>query len=372
MVTAIDVKNFRGFEHFHVEGFAPINVIVGENAVGKTALLEAIWLTLATSPQKQLSLRQWRGHDIRFQRGSGDEVVDGIYGDIFHDPNSDEPVSIELWGRGYESRALRIEKTKGEIIVPLSQPEPPPANNEAEDDEPDEPSGQLVEFDEEEAVVIPISFAWRDEHGKERKVFVKMGPRGIKFEATGERLPNAFMFAAQVPVPSAEAGKHFSGLVKKREEALFVEVFKSIFPEIRSIAADTETQVLLADVPWAKQLLAMPSLSGGTNRAAAILLAIARRRNGCVMVDEVESGIYHARLDQHSRGLVRMAREYGTQLFLTSHSDEWLRIFVDATAEQNEDIAFWRMRRMEEGGQSKIRRMSYAEFRNGLAGGEMR
>ena len=40
----ITIDNFRGIDHLEVKEFAPINVFVGGNNIGKTSILEAIFL----------------------------------------------------------------------------------------------------------------------------------------------------------------------------------------------------------------------------------------------------------------------------------------------------------------------------------------
>ena len=100
----------------------------------------------------------------------------------------------------------------------------------------------------------------------------------------------------------------------------------------------------MADVPWANELVPLPLVSGGTNRAAAILLAIAGRENGVVMVDEIETGLFYRRQEQFSHALLELSRIYKTQLIMTTHSDEWLQNCLEAIGTENTgDIAFWRM-----------------------------
>ncbi len=50
MIRSIDIKNFRCYEHLHVNGCKRVNVIVGDNGSGKTALLEAMFMALGTRP----------------------------------------------------------------------------------------------------------------------------------------------------------------------------------------------------------------------------------------------------------------------------------------------------------------------------------
>lgn len=42
MLTRVDITNYRGFKSYHMEGLAQVNLFVGKNNSGKTALLEGI------------------------------------------------------------------------------------------------------------------------------------------------------------------------------------------------------------------------------------------------------------------------------------------------------------------------------------------
>lgn len=48
MIEAITVERFRGLEHLEVEGLGRVNLILGKNNCGKTALMEA--LSIARQP----------------------------------------------------------------------------------------------------------------------------------------------------------------------------------------------------------------------------------------------------------------------------------------------------------------------------------
>ena len=343
MVKSVEISNFRGFRQFEVRGLELINFIVGDNAVGKTTLLEAIFLALSGSPDKGLLLKQWRGMDIAFQHGSGESVFEGIYADLFHDPKSLDPISIKLSGPGFENRELQITHIAGDIVIPTKDVEPPSNKKDRRVAKSQKRRIQTLEFGQ--AITAPILLTWADEKGEKYEGRVLLTPNGLRFEGTGEKIPNSFLFAAQVPIPSVEAATNFSTLRKTRSEGPFKRAFLNTFTEIRDISVETvgNTSTLVADVPWAKQLLPLPALSGGSNRAAGILLALAHRPDGVVLVDEIESGVYHNRYGRFAKGLIEMAREYRSQLIMTTHSEEWLVHVVNVAREQNQDIAFWRM-----------------------------
>lgn len=366
MVSSISITNFRGFEQFGISELAPINVIVGDNAVGKTALLEAIFLTLSGNADKALHFKQWRGINPTYQSGSSDSVVEGIYADLFHDPASSLPISIKLTGHGFENRELVIEKSKGDVVVPLKN------RHERRAEKTKSKKGYQV-AETSGVTTVPITLTWTDHGGNKHVTRIFLQPNGIKFEGTEEQIPSCYMFAAQIPVGPNESADHYSNLSKKRDTGRFKKEFFSVFKEIKDLSVITTagTTVLAADVPWAKQLLPLQVLSGGSARAAAILLSITHRDDGCVLVDEVESGIYHARQRAFAEALVRISRLYKTQLIMTTHSQEWIDNFLEATSDEHDDIAFWRMERIA-GNQPTMRRFTVDEFSAGLAAGEMR
>src|SRR6266849_2895613 len=47
MIQSFKIKNFRSFREFKLEPLERVNLITGSNNVGKTALLEALYLNLA-------------------------------------------------------------------------------------------------------------------------------------------------------------------------------------------------------------------------------------------------------------------------------------------------------------------------------------
>ena len=371
MVKSVEIKNFRGLQDFRVEGLASINLIVGDNAVGKTAFLEAIFLTLCGDASKALILKQWRGQDITIINGSVDSVVEGIYSDLFNDPKSPDPISIKLTGDGFQNRSLSIEKVVGETFYPTK--EVGPKRNRHQRRAAAKTESLTLTPTSAEAVTVPISLTWTDAEGVAHLSRAALSPAGLQFQGTGELIPNSQMFAAQVAIPAGEAADQFSALKKNRDAAPFEKIFLSVFDWIKEISLGTvgNSPVLLADVPWAKQLLPLPALSGGTNRAASILLGLTKCRGGTVLVDEIESGIFHTRLRAFAQATIEIARAYKSQIIMTSHSNEWISNFIDASGSNTADIALWRMERIDHGA-PRMRRFSVEEFREGQAMGDMR
>lgn len=118
----------------------------------------------------------------------------------------------------------------------------------------------------------------------------------------------------------------YSALSKQNKEGIFVSALKEQFPQITSISFETEagTNTLFVSLPWMERKVPLALVSHGANLLAGILLSIAQAPNGLTLVDEIESGLYHARLAKMWQQVLAFAETYKTQIFATTHSQECL------------------------------------------------
>lgn len=321
MIESVEVQNFRRFQMMTMSDCVRINLVVGESGSGKTALLEAIFLALCNNPQKALVLRQWRGGDPEIA-GSSEAIIESIYGELFAASDATKPAVIRLRGKGAEARTLRISRGRGNLRIPKG------AKTTAKTE-----------------LLSPILFEWTDAKGKKHPTGIKISEKGIEFESTEETLPTWLFFAAQQTVFPRETAARFSALRKEGSDSEFVRAFSSIYPWISDISVETAGSAPILHGRIGKKLIPLSSISGGVNRVAAILLAIAHRKNGIVLVDEIENGVFYGDQESCARSLIEFARQFNCQLFMSTHSIEWLRCFAKATNNKLDDIALWRLER---------------------------
>ena len=108
MYCAFNVKNFRGFDDLTIEGLRRINeglrrinLIAGKNNVGKTALLEALWIHHgAVNPDLAVRVYAFRGLE--------QVAPDNFLGNLFH--GFDRRLTVELKAKGEWGDTPRLLK----------------------------------------------------------------------------------------------------------------------------------------------------------------------------------------------------------------------------------------------------------------------
>jgi len=348
MIRSLSVKNFRCFDHFKSDRCARVNVIVGDNGTGKTSLLEALFFALGNSSEYSARFRQQRGLEASFS-GNIKGIEEGLWRDLFHNDDWAQSIAIELEGDGPENRSVTISRGAGQLSMPLILGDDIFVTTTGNVSPPSRTDG------DGEAISGSLSIVWRDQHGNERAAYPKVTKGGIEFPTTGEDNPDFFYFSATHVPRSSENATRFSALSRAREADRFVKIVIDQFPWIEdlNIEALAGSPVIYATLKGEPNKRPLPNVSGGINRIVGVMLAITARRNGVVLVDELEDGLFHTHYKAFWRAIIALCREYHTQLFVTTHSKEWLEALV-STQDELKDVSLWRLERGEPGRQPDL------------------
>ena len=102
-------------------------------------------------------------------------------------------------------------------------------------------------------------------------------------------------------------------------------------------------------------LLPIALMGDGANRLLDLALAFLPARNGIILVDEIENGIHHSRLESVWKYLDQMSRRFNVQVFATTHSRECIAAAVKAfdASESMRDLNYIRLQRDKKTGQCR-------------------
>ncbi len=343
MISKAQFKNFRGFRDLTLDGFRRLNLIVGNNGSGKTALMEGLYLGAAASPQIALGLRQFRG----FPPPQGPMALpslSALWEDLFRNFEIAPGVQIDISGNesnnGSFDRSLRIYSAQNDSIT---VPFPTPA-------EPQLPSTPNTAFKN-----ISFEWRWRRNGEAEAKAVItpQMTPAGLLMGQAaggivGGILPARWGFSADL------AAENFTGLVKKGQKAKFISAMTTLFPDVLEIDAGHEQGhgLLLVRLKNFDRPIPAFLFSDGFGRISEILLLIAQLSGGFVLVDEIENGLYFERYANVLQAIDQFSEEFGAQIFCTTHSDAILDAFHEHVANKTNDFSIIRCFRAEDGGTS--------------------
>ena len=323
----MEIRNFRCFQELPIDQCKRFNIVVGDNGVGKTALLEAIFLALASNPAIALRYRAQRGLESAFG-GQIRMIEEAMWRDLFYRGDWDKPLSVSLKGEGTENRAVTVSRG-AQTEIPFKEaglPEPRLAG---------------------------IQFRWINSAGQEAIYVPKVSPTGLIMGDTEEEyLPDFYYFAANQTVPSAHTAAQFSEISRAGRVPEFMSAVQLVYPWISQMNIEIVAGLptLYATLETQEQY-PLGYVSGGINRVIAILLALSARKRAVICVDEIEDGIFHTHQAKIWRDFVTLARQQDSQFFVTTHSEEWLEsAFAD---DDLGDMALWRLTR--EDGKPKLR-----------------
>jgi predicted ATPase len=321
------------------------NVIVGDNGAGKTALLEAIFMALGASSEMVLRFRQFRGLDGAF-RGPSRKIEEALWRDYFYNFDMSRSISVVLTGNGPEARSVRIDRGQGEVFLPLQQALPSSTSSS-------------------------VRFQWQDHTGKFWSAVPEISTTGIKFQETGEDLPDFFFVASNQTYSSAENADRFSDLSRNKRRK-FIDVFTNEYDWIEDLTIESKvgSPAIYGTLKGLSDQIPITAISGGLNRIMTILLMMASRERSVILVDELENGLYYSHHRAYWKAVLAFSREYNSQLFLTTHSEEWLEALAAVMDAKTDDIALWRAERVN--GIPTIRQFFGKQVPVGIRSGEVR
>ena len=277
MVESITLRNFKGYSDCKIENLRRINLVVGDNGSGKTALLEALFLAAGATPELVLRARQWRGLEGAFS-GSQDAVSEAIWADIFHLFRTNKSAYVGLKGKGEENRSVTvIMNAPGSIRVI-----PPPRD-------------QSAKTPKQQSDLPPIEFKYEVQGLGIRTVVPSFTENGIRFNELPRSYVRSAFYAANQTAPGSEMASNFSTLSKRFDSARFSTLLHDLFPDIKnpSIEISAGQPLLFVTATGIPKRMPIGLASGGSNKLAAILLSIAVMEGGLVIVDEIENGSHN-------------------------------------------------------------------------------
>ncbi|NEQ36442.1 MAG: AAA family ATPase [Okeania sp. SIO3I5] len=309
MFKSLTIKNFRCFEEITIDNIDRVNLIGGINNVGKTTLLEAIYL-----------LNSLNSLEIPFRLNSNRGAIQGETFDVeeicewlFHQKKVHKAIEIKNIDKNGEGRELKLtlDKASRPRLFPLS----PKANSRKTIKDLKlelKKSGQklleltaFLNIDKQEEVNIEFQ-----QHEKQEIQTIELFP------------PSAFL-SSRLRVSLTDDAEIFSKFEAKNQQDEILEILKIIEPRLKRLAVLVTGGIPIIHGDIGGDYLIPISLMGeGMGRLLSIILSIMNFQGGTVLIDEIENGIHYSVMEKVWQSIDVATRKFNTQLFATTHSYE--------------------------------------------------
>jgi AAA15 family ATPase/GTPase len=304
MIKKFSIRNFKCFEEIVTKPWERVNLIAGENNIGKTALLEAIWMHEgANNAGLAFVVEQFRGIT------SFDNKA--FLSDLFTKFRSEEEILLEAEYQDGKILTLRVNQEEGEEPRPIIEgPEIQRAIGIRS------PKVVFEGSDNGNVVCRSEVFLGVDPEGRPRPfssgikqlikptaVFISTG---VSKEAMNQM--NAVSFSAQVEM-------------KRKKDIL--EALKLIDDRLQDLELSKkgDRNFVCGDIGYDK-MLPLSLMGEGMERYLSFILSVLTTENGTVLIDEIENGFHHSIRVKLWSNLAKLARKYNVQIIATTHSDE--------------------------------------------------
>lgn len=352
MYKTFRVRNFRGLRNLDIDSLERVNLIAGKNNVGKTALLEALFLHSGPNVPGRIvamnDFRELQNHNMR-----------DAFHELFSDFNSEASIQLRASGAwGQNDRILRIslsEMDQSQITLDNS------ANAELQ-------RRGIKRRISNERVVLEYT----DESGNAFESdgwMIGAQMRGGSTQSMGieERQAEIENISVASYLPSLykadphEDAERFSNLLVTRRHRKVESVMKRVEPRLQGLSVVIRGYVPMihAELEGQKRLLPMPLLGDGMTRLLSLALVIGASPEGAlVLVDEIENGLHHSVMQSVWSGIAQFAREFDVQIFATTHS--WECIHAAHKAFSEDELYDFRLHRLDRiGDDDDIKAVTY-------------
>lgn len=333
MLHSFQIKNYRGFKNFTIAPLERVNLITGSNNVGKTSLLEALYLNLAPgvafisnldSDKQETSTRHnlFRGfRDVRF---SLDNV--SKWGWLFYGKDFSRDIELISSGENGVTQILGMCWLIASKDIGIQIPSDIPLDD----------------------LSIFLRINLKNTEGKEFTWRIeKNGHQPPPSPYMLDSIPLRLLFNVSSRSPEEDT-KWFSKLDDIGRQAEILDTLRLIEPRLKSLAVSVADGVpmVYGDIGIGRRV-PMALMGEGMVRLFSLVLEITNASGGVVLIDEIENGLHHSVLAKIWRAVGAAARRSDTQIFATTHSWECIRAAHEAFLESsNYDLRLHRLERI--------------------------
>ncbi len=317
-IKNIEIKNFKCFEDFKAEGFGRVNLIGGKNNVGKTTLLEAMYINLNSDNKiwfLNAIVKVIRGRDNFFISNTAENIVKFIKTAFLYNATLIEE---------YKKNKINFIKTNDNIINFNFI---------------DHFTGTIIEYkinENNESENLSLNAL--------KEVFL-----------TEENLTSENKHLLRsIGLSNSKINiyyKYIQELDKENELNEYLHIFDKDIIKLKIM----NTEPLIQNKN--KNYISLTQLGEGLKQFINIFILLYSSKDGQILLDEIDNGIHYTNLDKLWEIILTISKQQNVQVFATTHSKECIESYARvAKSLEDEEIAFIKLGKNKE---NEIKAMVY-------------
>ena len=357
MLRDLRIQNYRCFEDFYIDGLAPVNLIVGKNNIGKTSLLEAIYLLESNFNSLGKLI-----HILARRNEKNEKIIFGDSGEIkrkevkypfrFLFSNQDaiarndevKKLTIEAkQNEQIESFEFSIEYTTSDkVIPPMPELRTPPF-----------PSIPYYEF--------PQSHSDRDRQNNTSVFLLTVTDKGyldrtVRLDDGDIDSPSYHLYDENTkfdilhnnsqcilldrPLNFGQLSSFWNSITLTAKEDKIIEFLRILEPKIDRISftnIENSRGDILLKISDRLSPIPLGSMGGGIKYILTISMLAVTLENGYLLIDEIDTGLHYETQAKMWKLLMEVAKQLNIQIFATTHSWDCIEAFQEAMEELEDE-----------------------------------
>jgi len=327
VLESLEIHRFRPFRHLQIPRLGLVNLVTGKNNVGKSCLLEALWLYARRGSQtviwQTLEARDESGHpSMRGERDAEERALalkHLFYGrrDI---REAIEPAKIG----SVNSQTDLLSISVGWATWPTGEG----GRREI----------QLLQPDEYPTIDTPVAVLVT-QYGTQEKIVQGIDWRRIQ-RTDPKGIPCVFVSANGLQ--RLQVGQFWDTVALTNLEEDVLTSLRIIAPEVERVNLIGEQEIRRGRVPIVKipgfdSPIPLRSMGEGMNRIFGIALALVNAKGGMLLIDEIDSGLHYSVQPDLWRMIFQVAARLNVQVFAATHSWDCVEAFQEAAMEDQKE-----------------------------------
>lgn len=319
MITAVTIENFKGFKKLQLPELSRITLLGGSNNVGKSSVLEALFLFHIKAQPEILF-----NHLILRGVSAASFEADTVLAPAFRDYRLDQRIAITCSEDEHQETmmiAFNPSFTPEVIEVPIVKPEEvSPSARTAQKPLP--------------AYSVDISYQSGDKleqcHLMVRANSLEVS-REENYSATKQQ-PVFFSGARSLMNPN-ELATRFGQLDVVGKQDIVVKFLRILEPRLKNLSSITmgAFSFVHGDIGIGRKI-PVAFMGEGMDRLLSTVLTIATMKDGLLLIDEFENGLHYSVMAKVWESISKAARDFNCQIVTTTHSYECLQAAYEGIA----------------------------------------